>query len=186
MPASIESNQALPLAWRVEATQGPIGFDVRKELLEAAAAWLPEDAQVCLMADRFYGTADLISLCQGLGWDCRLRLKGTLLVADRRGKKTKTGTLADARVFTLQEVQLTAKKATTNIGVIRDPCHDDAGIVAMSAKPSYLRTLGYSSRWAIEPMFSDFKSRGSGIEHTQLQYPDRLARLPRTGICRRR
>ena len=32
------------------------------------------------MADRFYGTADLISLCQGLGWDYRLRLKGNLVV----------------------------------------------------------------------------------------------------------
>jgi hypothetical protein len=32
-------------------------------------------------------------------------------------------------------------------------------------------------RWGIEPMFSDFKSRGFGVEDTQIQHPDRLARL---------
>ena len=47
----------------------------------------------------------------------------------------------------------------------------------MSAQPGYLTTLDYSRRWGIEPMFSDFKSRGFGIQDTQIQYPDRLGRL---------
>ena len=47
----------------------------------------------------------------------------------------------------------------------------------MSEKPRYLTTLDDSGRWGIEPMFSDFKSRGFGVETTQIQYPDRLARL---------
>jgi hypothetical protein len=46
----------LPLAWRVEA--GAIGFE--KALLDAVAPWLPAQAKVRLMGDRFYGTADLI------------------------------------------------------------------------------------------------------------------------------
>ena len=176
MLALKHGERALPLAWRVEATEGPIGFGMQKNLLEAVAPWLPEGVPVCLMADRFYGTADLISLCQGLGWDYRLRLKGNLVVDDR-GRKTKTGALADDRVFALEGVQLTAKKATTNIGIMRDPGHAEAWIVAMSEKPGYLTTLDYSKRWGIEPMFSDFKSRGFGIEDTQIQHPDRLARL---------
>ncbi len=45
----------------------------------------------------------------------------------------------------------------------------------MSAKPGYLTTLGYTARWDIEPMVSDFKSRGFGLEQTHLRYPDRLA-----------
>ncbi len=176
MLALRHGERALPLAWRVEATAGPIGFEVQKELLEAVAPWLPEGAPVCLMADRFYGTADLISLCQGLDWDYRLRLKGNLVVGDR-GKRTKTGALADGHVFRLEGVQLTAKKATTNIGIIRDPGHDEAWIIAMSDKPGYMKTLDYSKRWGIEPMFSDFKSRGFGVEDTQIQHHDRLARL---------
>ena len=46
-----------------------------------------------------------------------------------------------------------------------------------SEKPGYLTTLDYSARWGIEPMFADFKSRGFGLEQSQLRSPDRLARL---------
>ena len=33
--------RALPLAWRVERTDGAIGFETQKALLEAVAPWLP-------------------------------------------------------------------------------------------------------------------------------------------------
>src|SRR5215203_7284058 len=36
--------RALPLAWRVEATDGPIGFETQKALLDAVVSWLPEQA----------------------------------------------------------------------------------------------------------------------------------------------
>lgn len=176
MLAVRHGERALPLLWRVEATEGAIGFSAQKELLDAAAPLLPEEAEICLMADRFYGTADLISLCQEKNWDYRLRLKGNLIVHDGKDRTT-TGQLAEARIFALENVQLTAKKATTNIGVIHDPGHAEPWIIAMPSTPGYLKTLDYSARWAIEPMFSDFKSRGFGVEDTQIQHPDRLARL---------
>jgi len=169
-------DRALPVLWRVEATEGAIGFAVQKALLDAVVPLLPDGTEVCLMADRFYGTADLISWCQDRGWDYRLRLKGTLVVRDAEDRMT-TGQLAKDRVFALENVHLTARKATTNIGVIHDPEHAEPWIIAMSATPGYLKTLDYSARWAIEPMFSDFKSRGFGVEDTQIQHPDRLARL---------
>src|SRR6186713_1811292 len=56
--------RALPLAWRVEETGGAIGFETQKALLDAVVSWLPEQATVRLMGDRFYGTADLIGWCQ--------------------------------------------------------------------------------------------------------------------------
>lgn len=176
MLAIRHGERALPLLWRVEATEGAIGFAVQEALLDAAVPLLPDGAEVCLMADRFYGTADLIAWCQDRGWDYRLRLKGNLVVRDA-GARTTTGRLAKDRIFALENVQLTARKATTNIGVIHDPGHVEPWIIAMSATPGYLKTLDYSARWAIEPMFSDFKSRGFGIEDTQIQHPDRLARL---------
>lgn len=73
MVALRHGERALPLAWRVETTEGAIGFDTQKALLEAVAPWMPADAKICLMGDRFYGTADLISLCQERGWSYRLR-----------------------------------------------------------------------------------------------------------------
>src|SRR4051794_34554103 len=51
------------------------------------------------------------------------------------------------------------------------------GSSAMSERPGYFPPVEYSARWGIEPMFSDFKSRGFGIEDTQLRYADRLDRL---------
>jgi hypothetical protein len=168
--------RALPLAWRVEETDGAIGFDTQKALLDAVAPWLPAQARVRLMGDRFYGTADLIGWCQGCDWDYRLRLKGNLVVFDHTGRTT-TGKCAGDRVHYLENVELTGRRARTHIGIIHDPGHAEPWIIAMSEKPSYLRTLEYGQRWGIEPMFSDFKSRGFGIEDTQLRYPDRLDRL---------
>ena len=183
--------RALPLAWRVEATEGPIGLGVQRDWLEALAPWLPEGVAVCLMADRFYGTADLISLCQVLGWGCRLRFKGNCGVGDR-GRKTKTGALADNRIMALQNVQLTTSKATTNIGIMPGSglaetwSVEPRGIartarwrsppdVALSDKTDSLTTLDCSKRWGIEPMFSDFKSRRFGVEHTQFQHLHRAS-----------
>jgi hypothetical protein len=168
--------RALPLAWRVEETDGAIGFETQKALLDAVAPWLPTRAKVRLMGDRFYGTADLIGWCQEREWDYRLRLKGNLVVFDGPGR-TSTGKCAKDRVYYLENVELTGRRARTHIGIIQDPGHAEPWIIAMSEKPSYLRTLEYADRWGIEPMFSDFKSRGFGIEETQLRYADRLDRL---------
>ncbi len=176
MLALRHGERALALAWRVETTGGAIGFDTQKALLDAVASWMPTDAKVCLRGDGFYGTADLISLCQGRGWSYRLRLKGTLTVKDRSGRTT-TAARAKGEIRYLEDVELTARRAKTHIGIIRDPGHDQPWIVAMSEKPGYLTTLDYAGHWGIEPMFSDFKSRGFGVENTQIQYPDRLARL---------
>jgi hypothetical protein len=168
--------RALPLAWRVEETEGAIGFALQKELLDVIAGWLPADQAVTLLADRFYGTPEVIRWCCERGWDYRLRLKGNL-VARRGATKTTTGALALSGGHYFERVVLTGKRVTTNIGIIRDPGHTEPWIIAMSVKPGYLTTLGYSARWGIEPMFSDFKSRGFGLEQTHIQYPDRLARL---------
>jgi hypothetical protein len=91
--------------------------------------------------------------------------------------KTTTGGLALAGGHDFEAVALTGQRVTTNIGILRDPGHAEPWIIAMSAKPGYRTTLGYADRWGIEPMFSDFKSRGFGLEQTHIQYPDRLARL---------
>jgi hypothetical protein len=168
--------RALPLAWRVEATAGAIGFAMQKQLLEAVAPWLPPEAEICLMADRFYGTPDLIALAIAKGWGYRLRLKSNLRV-DLGGHKTAlVEHVTDKRPY-LANVALTHRRIVTNIGIINEPGHAEPWIIAMSDPPGYLTTLDYSARWGIEPMFADFKSRGFGLEQSQLRTPDRLARL---------
>jgi hypothetical protein len=104
----------------------------------------------------------------------RLRLKGNLVVAPARRRPAKD------RIYSLEDVELTARRPHRH-----HPRSAEPWIIAMyrcalpegPEKPGYLPTLEYSARWGIEPMFSDFKSRGFGIEDTQLRYADRLDRL---------
>jgi hypothetical protein len=126
--------RALPLAWRVEATEGAIGFESQKTLLDAVAPWLPAAAKVRLLGDRFSGTADRIDWCQERAWDYRLRLKGNLVVFDRMGKTT-TGNCARNKVYYLENGELTGKRARTPIGILQDPGHAEPWIIALSEPP---------------------------------------------------
>src|SRR3954447_8972665 len=122
MLAARSGERALPLAWRVETTEGAIGFETQKALLDRVAPWASPSASVTLLGNRFYGTADLIGWCQEQGWNYRLRLKGNLVVFDG-DTKTTTKACAAERVFYLEDVELTGKQARTNIDIIHDPGH---------------------------------------------------------------
>ena len=161
--------RAVPLAWRIEVTEG-----ASKPRRRSWRRWPRGCPRVRLMG--FYGTADLIGWCQQRAWDYRLRLKGNLTVFDGV-ETTTTAACAEKRTFYLEDVELTARRVRTHIGIIHDPGHPEPWIIAMSERPGYLRTLDYGQRWGIEPMFSDFKSRGFGIADTQIRIADRLDRL---------
>ena len=115
------------------------------------ADWLPADQAVVLLADRFYGTPEMIRWCRNRGWDYRLRLKGDLVA--RWGTTRTPRRSRPVRRPLFEAVALTGKRVTTNIGIIRDPGHAEPWIIAMAAKPGYLTTLGYADRWGIERRF---------------------------------
>ena len=173
--------RSLPIAWRVKETEGAIGFAEQKAALEVALALLPANTKVVLMGDRFYGSPDLIAWCARQGWDWRLRLKGDLLVFEDGGESTVAACFAEARSKggerMLTGVELTGKRAATNIGMVHEEGHPEPWFIAMSAVPTTAKTFDYGLRWGIEAMFSDFKSRGFGLENSQLQRTDRMDRL---------
>jgi hypothetical protein len=168
--------RALPLAWRVAETRGSIGFAEQERLLDEVAAWLPAAARVALMGDRFYGTPDLIAWCRARGWDWRLRLKGDLLVFEGGGETTLAECFARGERM-LCGIGLTERQVITNVAMVHEAGHPEPWIVAMSEAPNTYRAFDYGLRWGIEAMFSDFKSRGFGLEDSHLRYPDRLERL---------
>ncbi len=168
--------RALPLAWRVRTTRGSIGFAEQRGLITSVAAWLPPGAKVVLMGDRFYGTPDLIALCHELGWSWRLRLKRDLLVFQGGGETTLAACFA-AGQHLLSAVELTGKRVATNVAMVHEPGHPEPWMIAWSEAPTAHRALDYGLGWGIEAMFSDFKSRGFGLEDSQIRHPDRLARL---------
>jgi hypothetical protein len=169
--------RALPLAWHMKKTRGSIGFCEQKDVLEAVAALLPEDARVTLMGDRFYGSPALIEWCRAHGWGWRLRCKQELLVFDENGGET---TLADCFVRgerMLTNVELTEKRARTNIAMLHEEGHAEPWIIALSDLPTTWRAHDYGLRWGIEAMFSDYKTRGFNLEDSQIERTDRLDRL---------
>jgi hypothetical protein len=165
--------RALPLLWLVKKTEGEIGFSLQKKLLQTVFSWIPKGASVILMADRFYGTVELLSWCRKKDWDYRIRLKGNLIV-HQGTKKTYTGQMEPGFY---ENLTLTDQGAHTNLGIVHEEGHPEAWIIAMAGTPSKYTTLDYGLRWGIEAMFSDFKSRGFGITQTQLKSSDRMERL---------
>ena len=168
--------RALPLAWVSRSTQGNIGFEVQKALLDGVLAWLPETVFVMLAADRFYGTAAMIGWCQSAGWGYRIRLKGNLTLSHLGGEFT-TGDVAKLPEASVTGAELYGSGVVTNIGTLHEKGHKEAWIIAMDASPNRYAVLDYGMRWGIENMFSDFKSRGFGLMQSHIQKPDRLDRL---------
>jgi hypothetical protein len=166
--------RALPWLWKVVETEGGIGFSVQKEVLDLAARHLPEQVNVVLMGDRFYGTAALIQWCQEAGWGYRLRLRRNLHL-EHEGGLLITGELLSQGLPFVEQVSM--GDVVTHIGVVHDKGHPEAWIIAMDCTPTRERVLDYGLRWGIESMFSDLKSRGFDLESSHLRHPDRLSRL---------
>lgn len=171
-------NRSLPLAWSVEAGEANIGWNGQKLLLERVKQWLPEQASVMLLADRFYPSVALFKWLISQGWQYRLRLKGNLAVDVGDAAVARTADLGAGRCERYEpHVRLFEAGIETAIGVLHDSGHKEPWIVAMDCRPNRAAVLDYGSRWAIEPLFSDFKTRGFNLEDTQLEHPERVHTL---------
>lgn len=168
--------RAIPVAWKVLKTKGGIGFNRQKELLDAVVKMLPEKRQILLAGDRFYGTYSLVDWCKSQGWQYRIRLKGNLIFQHDGGDVT-GNEAAQMKLTSLEGAVFNDTNTSTNIGILHEKGHKEPWIIAMDCKPNKYSVLDYGMRWGIEPMFSDFKSRGFSITKTQLQHEDRIERL---------
>jgi len=169
--------RAIPVAWRVKKTEGEMGYDEQEPLLEAAYDIIPKGIEVMLAADRFYGTAALISLCQRLGWKYRIRLKGNLNLFHQEGWVMNPHEAKKLDLKGIENVRLGEKGPLINVGILHEAGHPEAWYIAMDNKPSEARTLDYGLRWGIESLFSDLKTRGFSVTKTQLKQTDRIERL---------
>lgn len=169
--------RAIPVAWRVKKTEGEMGYDEQEPLLKAAYGLIPKGIKIMLTADRFYGTAALISLCQQFGWQYRIRLKGNLNLFHQEGWVMNAHEARKMNLKGLEDVRLGEKGPLINVGILHEEGHPEAWYIAMDAKPSEARTLDYGLRWGIEALFSDLKTRGFSITKTQLKHTDRIERL---------
>lgn len=169
-------DRAIPVIWKVINTKGAIGFNIQQDLLDSAKEMIPTNADVILMADRFYGTSMLVNWCQINGWQYRIRLKGNTIF-NHQGGEIDCNDALKMNMNSLENAIFNNTNISTNIGILFEKGHKEPWFIAMNTKPSKYKTLDYSMRWGIESMFSDFKSRGFSITKTQLQHTDRIERL---------
>ena len=112
----------------------------------------------------------------GLNWkDYRLRLKNNLLVG--HGLKELKARDLEKLGENFEDATITSLREQTNIAIIHEEGHEEAWIIAMNQKPDFYKALDDGMRWSTEAMFSDFKTRGFGLEDTHLHYADRLEKL---------
>ena len=174
----VVGDRALPLTWAVETGSANLGFDPQHVLLERVREWLPAGAAVLVLADRFYPSVELFEWLHEQSWHYRLRLKGNLTVDPGFGDIVTTGDLAAGQTERyLPDVRLFHHGVPTHLGILQEVGHPEPWIIAMNEPPNRATVRDYQSRWGIEPLFSDLKSRGFDLEATQLRHPDRLDRL---------
>ncbi len=169
--------RAIPVAWRVKKTEGEMGYDEQEPLLKAVYDMIPEDIAILLAADRFYGTAALITLCQSFGWQYRIRIKGNLNLFHQEGWVMNSHEAKKMNLKGIENVRLGEKGPLIHVGILHEEGHLEAWYIAMDVKPSTGRILDYGMRWGIEALFSDLKPRGCGVPKSQLQHSERIERL---------
>lgn len=168
--------RAVPVFWLAKATQGGIGFEEQKTLLDVVHSWLPPGCRPLLAGDRFYGTADLVNWCQQQGWRYRLRLKGNLCVFQPAGADKSLEQMRQQGRLPVEKLRFRSGMIT-HVGGLHEHGHPEPWYIAMDSPPTEYKTRDYGLRWGIEAMFSDFKSRGFSLMHSQIRIPQRLERL---------
>lgn len=174
--------RAFPLLWRMLPADGCSRFTEQKALLEKIVSLIPAHTRVVLMADREYGSADMIRFCAEQGWHFVLRLK-----------KNRWCRLRSGHAFQLQELPLRPGTDWCEDGITMD---DVPGVsLSLSCtwstesdddEPWYLLSdlpagrsvpARYVGRFSIEEMFRDFKEQGFHLEKTRLRETERVSRL---------
>jgi Transposase DDE domain len=174
--------RALPLAWRMLPADGCSPFSEQKALLEPLVKLIPAHTSVVLMADREYGSADMINFCLAQGWHFVFRLK-----------KNRWCRLRSGHAFQLAELPLRPGTDWCEDGITLDDvpgarlslscgwstqADDDEPWYLLSDLPAGRCVLQrYVGRFSIEEMFRDFKEQGFRLEKTRLRDSERVARL---------
>lgn len=174
--------RAFPLLWRMLPSAGCSGYTEQEALLKQVVALLPASVRVTLLADREYGSADLIRFCRRHAWHFVLRLK-----------KNRWCRLRCGRAFQLFELPLRPGTSWCEDGMTLDDVPgerfslscgwseqhpDDEPWYLLSDLPAGRDILArYGGRFSIEEMFRDFKEQGFRLDKTRLQDTERVSRL---------
>lgn len=124
------------------------------------------DFKLVFLADRWFGSAKILSIIAGLGHTYCIRLKGNICVYNENGEKTKAKKLKHRKYHSVihKDVYITDDRFKTNIVYSSTDGTKDPWIIATNGDTSKA-LKSYSYRFgSIETMFKAQKSNGFNLE----------------------
>ena len=180
----------LPLAWAVWRHQERLPRGAYWQFLEGvlarAAAILPPEVPVIVLADRAYDVPGVIDRLAAMGWHWIIRVKARSKLAWREadGGEQPLRTLVAAHLTgpgqRLRRSGATFKKAGWRpVHLVGEWGHGYAEplVVLTSLDPCWSVLSRYARRFWIEAAFRQDKSAGWDWEHSQVRQPQRQERL---------
>lgn len=173
--------RALTLGWVRVPHEGNSDLALQQQLLKWFKACLPAGARTTIIADREFHSIHLATwIAKELRLHFVLRLKAGTKV-EYRGQWYSAGELASrGRTRLWRAVKVTLeRRAAHRVNLVTVWAADEAEpwlLITDLHNAKQVREI-YASRFWIEEMFSDHKSRGLNLESTRLTDPDRLERL---------
>lgn len=174
--------RAIPLVWKVlEHQSSAVAFSEYKELLnKAAVLLLPFDCQVVFLADRGFADTALMTHLNKLGWQWRIRLKGSFWIYRKGRKRCKAGTVAPAvgQAIFWHHVFITENRfGPVHLAFARHPQSKEVWIVISNEPTDAFTFEEYGLRFNIEENFLDDKSNGFQLESSLIRDAKSLSRL---------
>ena len=182
-----EHGRATPLVWKTHKkdTLKNKRNDYEDELLALAAAAIPEELEVTLLADRGFGDAKLYTfLLDELGWDYVIRFRGDIQVegAGVARQAAKALVPRNGRARLIKDARVTANACAVGAVVcVKKRAMKDAWCLATSRVDLPANEIGrlYGRRFTIEETFRDEKDDrlGLGLKEVSLAAPERRDRM---------
>lgn len=179
--------RVLPLAWHIVPGQRAWPHPIWRyldRLCRRVQAVLPPGTRVTLVVDRGLASAEVIDLCQSLGWHYVMRLSadarqgvhvrqadGTVgpvwdLVSGRGGRWAGSVAVFQHRGW-----------RRANLTIVWPRRYDQPWLLLSDRQAGPARVREYRRRVQVEAVYLDCKSRGWELERSKLADPNRLNRL---------
>jgi hypothetical protein len=181
--ALIYRGRALPLSWVILKQQSTmVAFEKYKHILTEAAAILPRDCRVILLADRGFDDNNLFCAVRDLGWGFRIRLMKSIRVYRVNKPSLSVGRLMPAKgnALFVHKVWITDRQlGPVHLALAHVQTRNGYEEWAiLSDDPTDLYTLDeYGLRFDLEENFLDDKSAGFQLESGEIRDVEALSRL---------
>ena len=175
----VVGNTAVPLFWTVLSHRGNSNVEQKKDLVNRYIEVFGASKVKYLCGDREFDSLKFVEHLEQVKMRFRLRIRSGQPITDKRGRRMLAGrVLSTMRVGDGYRLRRQRKYGEVGVWVevARGKTAEESVIVISSCAADDI-LLEYRSRWAIETLFENLKSRGFELESTRLTAPERVGRL---------